>query len=386
MTERYEGTIFLASGFTAKYPEGGGNFSVPLQWALGLKRLGLKFYWLELMPPSGDAKRDQDCIRIFEERMREYAIPYVLLVQQEATQEQELSQFDFHGLSASEFESHLSGSTLLNLSYSVHSPLLLRFERRIYCNLDPSEIAYWMPQMEMGQSSHHEFCAIGLNMNSDDCRLPPPPEGVVWKTFYPLVDTEFLKQSPRPAENRITTIGQWYWNGYLEFDGIYRDLSKQAMFEPYIELPSDVPELTWELAMNMNAGDSEKERLHAKGWNHVFPHDVVAGPADYFRYIRESLAEFTPVKVDDITQSGWISDRAAVYLAMGRPVITELTGAEKYLPEESGFVWMRDRASAIEAARRVLLDWDILSNAARACAVEYFDAPRNLRKILGLNS
>ncbi|MEO6052559.1 MAG: glycosyltransferase, partial [Chthoniobacterales bacterium] len=88
----------------------------------------------------------------------------------------------------------------------------------------------------------------------------------------------------------------------------------------------------------------------------------------------------------DITQSGWVSDRAAVYLAFGRPVITERTGIEKYLPEESGFLWMHDRETAAEAARRLLLDWDILSKSARACAVEYFDAPKNLRKILGLNS
>ncbi|MEO6054470.1 MAG: hypothetical protein ABIP97_10685, partial [Chthoniobacterales bacterium] len=306
MTGRYEGTIFLASGFTAKYPEGGGNFSVPLQWALGLKRLGLKFYWLEIMPSSGKPERDADCIRIFEERMREYAIPYALLFQREASEDQELSQFDFHGLSRTDFESQLCGSTLLNLSYSVHAPLIHQFERRIYCNLDPTEIAHWMPQMEMGQSLHTEFWAIGLNMNSDDCRLPPPPAGVTWQTFYPLVDTEFLKPSPRPSQNRLTTVGQWYWSGYLEFDGVYRDLSKQAMFAPYIDLPSDIPELTWELAMNMNEGDAEKQRLHAKGWHHVFPHDVVASPDDYFRYIEGSLAEFTPVKVDDITQSGWV--------------------------------------------------------------------------------
>ena len=34
-------TIFLGCGFAAKYREGGGNFSVPLQWMLGLQRLKL---------------------------------------------------------------------------------------------------------------------------------------------------------------------------------------------------------------------------------------------------------------------------------------------------------------------------------------------------------
>ena len=44
------GDDFLGCGFAAKYPEGGGNFSVPLQWMLGLRRLGLDAVWLELLP------------------------------------------------------------------------------------------------------------------------------------------------------------------------------------------------------------------------------------------------------------------------------------------------------------------------------------------------
>jgi hypothetical protein len=37
-------TIFLGCGFAAKYREGGGNFSVPLQWMLGLRRLKTRRY------------------------------------------------------------------------------------------------------------------------------------------------------------------------------------------------------------------------------------------------------------------------------------------------------------------------------------------------------
>src|SRR6266542_399030 len=37
-----------------KYREGGGNFSVPLQWMLGLRRLKLDAIWLELLPATED--------------------------------------------------------------------------------------------------------------------------------------------------------------------------------------------------------------------------------------------------------------------------------------------------------------------------------------------
>jgi len=50
------------------------------------------------------------------------------------------------------------------------------------------------------------------------------------------------------------------------------------------------------------------------------------------------LGEFTAIKgVDVAWQTGWVSDRAAAFLALGRPVITEDTGATRYLPSEADF-------------------------------------------------
>ena len=43
-----------------------------------------------------------------------------------------------------------------------------------------------------------------------------------------------------------------------------------------------------------------------------------------------AFAEFTAIKgVDVAWHTGWLSDRAAAFLALGRPVITEDTGANK---------------------------------------------------------
>jgi hypothetical protein len=63
-------TFFLGCGFAAKYREGGGNFSVPLQWMLGLKRLKLDAIWLELLPGTDDVVADQSKIRIFRGNCR----------------------------------------------------------------------------------------------------------------------------------------------------------------------------------------------------------------------------------------------------------------------------------------------------------------------------
>jgi len=379
-------TIFLGCGFAAKYPEGGGNFSVPLQWMLGLRRLGLDAVWLELLPATSDPREDEARVRKFQRELREHGLGanYCLLHQTPANDVHEFGTMRCLGMSRRELTERLAGpNTLLNLSYSLHPPFLLEFEKRIFCDLDPSEVFYWMTKMEMGQSHHHEFWTIGLNAGADDCRLPK--SALDWRGFYPLADTQLLQPQPRPSTAKFSTIGQWYWGGSVEVQGEFPDLSKKFAFEPYLDLPRRIPEAGFELAMNLNADDPEIVRLSERGWRVVSPHRVARTPRAYRRYITSALAEFTAIKgVDVVWRTGWLSDRAAAFLALGRPVITEDTGAGKYLPEQSGFRFAGGLDEAEAAVKEVLTDWPRFSREARACAVETFDSAKNLRKILGL--
>jgi len=379
-------TIFLGCGFAAKYLEGGGNFSVPLQWMLGLRRLKLDAIWLELLPGTNDPRADQAKIDNFQRQLRAHGLAgrYCLLYQNPALDAHDLSDTRCIGMSKRALLDRLAGpNTLLNLSYSIHPPFLLQFERRILCDLDPSEIFYWMTKMEMGQSYHHEFWTIGLNVRGHDCRLPR--SSLRWKTFYPLADTKLLRRRPRPRLPKFTTIGQWYWGGAVEVDGAFPDLSKKFAFEPYLDLPKRIPEARFELAMNIKADDPERARLNERGWHIVDPHRVARTPGRYRRYMAGALAEFTAIKgVDVAWRTGWISDRAASFLALGRPVITEATGAEKYLPSENGFRFVRGANEAERAIKLILRDWARLSRQARNCAAAIFDSAKNLRNILGL--
>jgi hypothetical protein len=395
-------TIFLGCGFAAKYREGGGNFSVPLQWMLGLRRLKLDAIWLELLPGTNDVAADQAKIDSFQRQLRAHGLTgrYCLLYQKPAADTHDLESLRCIGLSKRELLDRLGGpNVLLNLAYSIHPPLLLKFERRIFCDLDPSEIFYWMTKMELGQSYHHEFWTIGLNVHRDDCQLPKPvvaavpaaqatrlpPQELNWKTFYPLVDTKFFVAQPRPRAPKFTTVGQWYWGGAVEVAGEFPDLSKKFAFEPYLNLPSRVPEARFELAMNITAEDPERERLRRLGWQIADPHRVAQTPRAYRRYLTSALAEFTAIKgVDVAWRTGWVSDRAAAFLALGRPVITEDSSAQRYLPAESGFRFVRSAVEAEVAVREVLHDWSRLSKQARQCAEEVFDSLRNLRRILDL--
>ncbi len=137
--------------------------------------------------------------------------------------------------------------------------------------------------------------------------------------------------------------------------------------------------------MNIAAEDPERERLRQLGWKIVDPHRVARTPKSYRRYLASALAEFTAIKgVDVAWRTGWISDRAAAFLALGRPVVTEETGAERYLPAKNGFSFIRSAAEAEAAVRDVLRDWPRMSKHARHCAVEVFDSAKNLRRILDL--
>jgi hypothetical protein len=378
-------TVFLGCGFAAKYPEGGGNFSVPLQWMLGLRRLGLDAVWLELLPATANPLEDQSRIRTFQRRLREHGLQnsYCLLHQTPANDVHEFGKMRCIGISRQELHARLAGpNALLNLSYSLHPPFLLQFERRIFCDLDPSEIFYWMTKMEMGQSHHHDFWTIGLNVHAADCGLPR--SALNWRTFYPLVDTELLGPKPWPGIPKFCTIGQWYWGGGVEVDGGFPDLSKKFAFEPYLDLPRRVPSAQFELAMNLNRDDPEIHRLRSRGWRVAAPHRVARTPSAYRRYIASAAAEFTAIKgVDVAWRTGWLSDRAAAFLALGRPVITEDPGAARYLPPESGFRFVGDLDTAEAAVKEVMGNWPRFSRQARECAVEVFDSAKNLRRILG---
>src|SRR6202035_3212881 len=146
-----------------------------------------------------------------------------------------------------------------------------------------------------------------------------------------------------------------------------------------------VPDARFELAMHMNSDDPELERVRKRGWEIVEPHKLARTPKKYRQYLASALGEFTAIKGVDVSwKTGWLSDRAAAFLAMGRPVITEDSGAGKYLPAESGFRFVHDLATAETAVNEVQADWPRLSRNARDCAVEVFDSTKNLRKILGL--
>jgi len=109
---------------------------------LGLRRLKLDAIWLELLPGTDDVLADQSKIRNFQRQLRAHGLAgrYCLLYQKPAADTHDLDSLQCIGISKRELLERLGGpNVLLNLACSIHPPLLLKFERRIFCDLDPSE-------------------------------------------------------------------------------------------------------------------------------------------------------------------------------------------------------------------------------------------------------
>jgi len=80
--------------------------------------------------------------------------------------------------------------------------------------------------------------------------------------------------------------------------------------------------------------------------------------------------------------SGWFSDRSVCYLAAGKPVVTQSTGFEKFIPAGEGLLAYSTMEEAVDALARVDADYERHARAAREVAVEHFDAVPVLRRLL----
>src|SRR5881409_3568421 len=148
----------------------------------------------------------------------------------------------------------------------------------------------------------------------------------------------------------------------------------------------DLPARTgaaFEVAMDVSSVPGDAERLAAHGWRVVDPLAVSADPWRYRDYLRGSRGEFTVAKDMNVRLcSGWFSDRAACYLAAGRPVVEQDTGFGDVLPLGPGLHVFRTVEEAATAVRAVEADYPRASANAARVARECFAAERVVGALL----
>jgi hypothetical protein len=229
-------------------------------------------------------------------------------------------------------------------------------------------------------AAHKFFFTYASNIGQPDCLVPTA--GLKWHTTRPPVLLDEWHPGIGPENpSAFTTVGTWRNKGNdIEIGGDTYYWSKHVNFAKVLEVGSRSGQPI-ELATDLSSGP-DYDRAIAGGFTFRPVVPMSMDIDDYRHYISASRGEFTVSKDLYVrTRSGWFSDRTVCYLAAGRPVITQFTGFEKYIPAGNGLLGFTDADSAVESIRAVNADYPRHARAAREVAIEYFDAMKLLGEI-----
>jgi hypothetical protein len=227
--------------------------------------------------------------------------------------------------------------------------------------------------------AHTHLFTFGENIGTPRSELPTA--GYDWRPTRQPVAIECWENSYSPGSS-YTTIGTWNQGRDLTYEGKTLQWRKRSEWLRCLDLPARTG-ANFELAMDVSSVPGDVELLTEYGWHIVNPIAVSADPWRYRDYIRKSRGEYTVAKGMNIYfRSGWFSDRAACYLACGRPVVLGDTGFGDVLPCGPGLSAFHNVAEAADAIRAIERDYDRASANAIDVAREFFAADRVLRSLL----
>jgi hypothetical protein len=375
----------VVGGYIVGYPLGGMTWH-HLNYLLGLQSLGHEVWFLE---DSGS-----------------YSVPYNPTIQQcnpdpayglnylKNTFESVgiplqycyYSQFwDTHyGLGRDELADLLRQADLL-LCISGVTPLRddrPRPRRTAVIDTDPVFTQLRMRDNEEFHRYYQSFDAIatfGTLVGTPGC--PLPTGGLNW---IPTIQPIALDHWPVvPTDSRrFTTIGKWEHGGRdVEFAGQRYRSSKEPQWRNMIDLPRRVP---WQMEAAMQSMPQDVQaQFESRGWSLADPEPISISPAAFRQYIQHSAGEFTVAKeIYTALPSGWFSDRAACYLASGRPVVTQPSGFESWLPTGQGLFACQTPDQAADALNQIAQDYPAHSQAARRLAETHFHAKKVLAELI----
>jgi hypothetical protein len=375
--------IVVGNATTAGYPEGGGHWSVRLQYMFAMTALGIKWRWLEILWGSNDREENLYKTKIFLRRLSHYGFGgKVAVALLPKSVEMDLANAEVFGVPDKEAASWIGNADILwNFCCSVRSPLLSQFKKRALIDLDPGHIQVSASSWEMEIDRHEVLFTVGLKMADAD--TASPTLSLSWVPFTPLVYLPMWKfhRSVLGDFAPFASVTQWTWGAELPWRGRLLSTSKRDAYLRYLDLPMRV-KVPLELAANIHLDDSpgDRELLQKNNWHLVHPHTVSRNPSLYRRYIQRCRAELScPKPVFRELRTGWFSDRSAAFLASGRPVLAEDTGYGDHIPSGLGLVKFTNTEEAVAGVDEIMSNYTMHMKAARELAEEYFDAKKTAR-------
>ncbi len=369
----------IVAGYIVGYPLGGMTWH-HLNYLLGFASMGHEviFYedsgkWLQPYNPADNSCRDDPA----------YGIDYL---QRTFATEGFNARWCYHsellnqyfGMTRDEWLTTARDADLL-ICVSGVTPWRDEFglvNRTCVIDTDPVFTQLRLPGDESFLSYYKLFdrvATFGKLIGTPTCRLPT--SGLDWigtcqpiaMDHWPVVDV--------PAKAAFSTIGKWEHSNdrSFEFQGHTYASSKGVEWMKLLDLPAKT---TWPMRMAMaSLPDATRQGFESHGWGFTDPTRASISTNAYRDFIRSCAGEFTVAKqIYAGLPSGWFSDRSAAYLASGRPVITQSSGFEQWLPTGEGLFSFATIEQATEALRAVASDYLKHAVAARRIACTHFDA------------
>ena len=274
-----------------------------------------------------------------------------------------------------------SADLLLNLGNSnPMRPWYLQIPARALVDTDPAftQIRNLTdPALRARALQHTVFFSFGENIAAGSSTTPG--DGLCWQATRQPVVLDAWPVTPGPVHARFSTVMQWDSYAVQQYQG-RRYGMKSESFQGYWELPARAGPI-FELALG--SGNAPRSGLRNKGWIVRDPFEPTRDPWTYQDYIRNSKGEFTVAKHGyAVSNCGWFSERSAVYLASGRPVMTQETGFSDWLATGAGLFSFRNLDEVVSGLEDINGRYEFHCRAARELAVDFFDSRQVLRRLI----
>jgi hypothetical protein len=379
-------TIIVVSGAIANKHLNGGATWTRLSWALGFRKLGFRVYFVEQISPescvdaSGTLAQFAESANLayFKQVVETFGLSGTAALIYERGEQ-------VYGMTSAElFDLAAAADLLVNISgHLALAPLMRRFRRKVYVDLDPGFTQFWHAAGNAGArlAGHDVYFSVGENIGTPSCSIPTGD--IPWRRTRQPVVLEDWPVSNASAPGRFTTVASWRGSyGPPQYGGKTFGL-KAHEFRKFVELPERADQ-TFEIALDIHPADErDLTALCRHGWRIVSSRKAAPDPALFRRYVQASGAEFSVAQGIYVqTRSGWFSDRTTRYLASGKPALVQDTGFSHRYPVGQGLVAFRTLEQAIDGARRIARDYGEHCRAARALAEAYFDSDKVLGQLV----
>ena len=350
-----------------------------LQYAAGLRALGVEVFWLDLLGSNRTREHAATAEQMIEQFQPQFERFH--LGDHWAVRYDDQGAIRYFGMSQKEVTAVCADCDLLiNLSGHLQDDDLLgHIKRRAYIDLDPGFTQIWANQVEMGLHKFNLFFTVGWNVARSD--FPVPARGIQWQPFFPPVALDFWPMQTEPPIRPFTTVAQWRGENASWGNDHYGP--KRDEFVRFIDLPNKASQ-ELELALLIHPSETEDiDQLRQHHWLLTDPYQVARGMHGFEKYVRGSRGEFSVAKQGYVKlRSGWFSDRTACYLASGRPALVQDTGFSEHLPTGEGLLAFSTMEEAVRGLNAIHANYAKHCAAARDLAVRFFSAAKVLLSLL----